>query len=293
MHIEDLLLTTLERRGLRAKSHSTHRSKITIFCKWLSDNKIYRLERITKEHAELFLNTVGHSATTRNHYRTYLRSSFNNLIEAKLTKSNPFDGIKKRPEARRARKFFTARQIAELSAVIEKENPLLWMGCKMLYYCFIRNTEQSELLLDDVYPLDASITVHASYSKNKRTQPVVIPDAYLHDVQQWHDRQCAVGAKYFFTVDGKKVSRGDWFTKQHAKILKRLGYDTEQYSFYSWKNTGAVNFYRAQKDIKALQLQLRHHSLDQVDEYLRSMGVIDNPNIRTHSMQPPPLQRAA
>lgn len=284
MYIENLLVTTLNERGLRKKSYDTHRSKIKVFCAWLSAQKIYRLERITREAAEAFLKTVASSATTRNAYRGYLKSSFSDLITRKLAKVNPFAGIRKLSEARKVRRYFNARQTAELATIIARENPVLWMGCKMLYYCFIRNTEQCHLPMDDINLDTCTITVHGSYSKNKKTLPVLIPDAFMQDVREWYHRQLVAGAKYFFTVNGGKVSRGDWFTKQFNKVLKRLGYDTEQYSFYSWKNTGAVDFYRLTKDLKALQLQLRHHSLDQVDEYLRELGVIDNPNIRVHSM---------
>ena len=44
---------------------------------------------------------------------------------------------------------------------------------------------------------------------------------------------------------------------------------------YSWKHTGAVMAVKAGIHIKQLQIQLRHHSLDQVDQYLRDLGVSD------------------
>ena len=63
-------------------------------------------------------------------------------------------------------------------------------------------------------------------------------------------------------------------SNRHRKILRALGYSSE-YKLYSWKHTGAVALAKAGVGLKAIQLQLRHHSLDQTDEYLRQLGVED------------------
>lgn len=292
MNIRDLLVKALDKRALRKKSRETYQSKIDIFSAWLSERRIYRLKRITAKVALEFLATVSKSPTTRNTYVETLRSFFNDLKTQRLIDSNPFDGIARVPEARRGCMWFNDDQIRELSQTLPEEHPVLWMASKLLYYCFIRPTEQLSLPLEDIDLQNGVIRVHASYSKNKKTQPVVIPDEFLEDVRTWYWQQKEAGLKYFITFKGKQIPRGDWFTKQHNRIIRRLGY-SHRHSFYSWKNTGAVKFYRAQRDLKALQLQLRHHSLDQVDEYLRELGVIDNPNIRAHCMTPSTLYRAA
>lgn len=71
----------------------------------------------------------------------------------------------------------------------------------------------------------------------------------------------------------------DYFLKKHAKHLKRLGFSCK-YSFYSWKHSGAVMAVRAGINLKDLQLQMRHHSLDQLNEYLKAMGVLDSADLR-------------
>ena len=42
---------------------------------------------------------------------------------------------------------------------------------------------------------------------------------------------------------------------------------------YSWKHTGVVMAVKAGIHIKQLQIQFRHHGLDQVDQYLRDLGI--------------------
>jgi hypothetical protein len=48
------------------------------------------------------------------------------------------------------------------------------------------------------------------------------------------------------------------------------------YAFYSWKHTGVVQAVRNGVNMKTLQLQLRHNSLDMVNEYLKNLGIMDD-----------------
>ena len=54
-----------------------------------------------------------------------------------------------------------------------------------------------------------------------------------------------------------------------TKDLK-LGKD---FTLYSWKHSGVVAAYNAGIDIKTIQSQCRHHSLEQTDIYLKSLGL--------------------
>jgi hypothetical protein len=66
--------------------------------------------------------------------------------------------------------------------------------------------------------------------------------------------------------------------KRFRKVLNGLGFGNE-YKLYSWKHTGAVASVRAGVGLKELQIQLRHHSLEEVDKYLRQLGVWDLANL--------------
>ena len=70
--------------------------------------------------------------------------------------------------------------------------------------------------------------------------------------------------------------------RRFHNVLEVLGFDTKLYNVYSWKHSGAVDCVKAGISIKELQLQLRHHSLDQVDEYLRQLGLIDLMGLKTN-----------
>ena len=40
-----------------------------------------------------------------------------------------------------------------------------------------------------------------------------------------------------------------------------------------------MTFYQRTKDIKALQLQMRHHSLEETDKYLKGLGISDSASL--------------
>jgi len=63
--------------------------------------------------------------------------------------------------------------------------------------------------------------------------------------------------------------------KKHKHFLEKLGFD-DRHTLYSWKHTGVVKAYLAGVDIKSLQRQCHHHSIEMADNYLKSLGLYNN-----------------
>lgn len=116
--------------------------------------------------------------------------------------------------------------------------------------------------------------LHSSFSKNGKTEFVAIPEAFKVDLEFIRDldpNQLIFESK----VNPGKMIGVNTMTTRHLNILKDLNYTPGVYSLYSWKHTGAVMAVKNKVSLKHLQIQLRHHSLDQVDQYLRQLGVND------------------
>ena len=62
---------------------------------------------------------------------------------------------------------------------------------------------------------------------------------------------------------------------RYRQLVKKLKL-SKDYTLYSWKHSGVVSAYNAGVDIKTLQKQCRHHSLEQTDTYLKSLGLDEN-----------------
>jgi len=176
-------------------------------------------------------------------------------------------------------RYFQSHQAKRIRDYLSTTDPTLLLFCEFVFYCFIRpRSELRYLRVSDIHFKDRIIQISAKVSKNKQAQPVLIPDAFFpslaHLQEEPPNRYLFPGKK-----EGKPIgynTLGNRFTK----VLEHLGFNTAEYSVYSWKHTGAVELYRATGDLLGLQEQLRHHSLDQVKEYLRQLHITDFSNIR-------------
>jgi integrase len=172
--------------------------------------------------------------------------------------------------------YFNDFQIATIKEYLKKENPLLWLACLMQYYCFIRPNELRQLKIEYVNLSAGCIEVPGNVSKNRKTQKVSIPTSFLPELLFLSSFDPEL---FIFGGPGSAAPSRDYLSKAHKKMLDTLKIKG-RYGFYSWKHTGVVKAWRAGINIKDLQMQLRHHSLDMVNEYLKNLGVMDSDRIR-------------
>lgn len=184
------------------------------------------------------------------------------------------DGIKR--NCRRAETYahFPSSMVRYISKRMPKYDERMWLFCQFIFYCFIRPEELRHLQYDDILLEDERIKIRGEISKNKKTQYVAIPKPFLPILEKEVEQNYKPDS-YIFANEAGKVRYRWYFTKRHRKILQDLEIDTTKYKLYSWKHTGAVMAAKAGINIKQLQVQLRHHSLDQVDAYLKRLGVFD------------------
>jgi len=77
---------------------------------------------------------------------------------------------------------------------------------------------------------------------------------------------------------GEKPVSINYFYKRIKPYITKLGFykSNPNYTMYSFKHTGAIALYKATKDIKMVQSQCRHQSIEQTNTYLRDLGAIDD-----------------
>ena len=136
------------------------------------------------------------------------------------------------------------------------------MACLLQYYCFIRPNELRQLKVEYVNISAGYIEVPGTISKNRKTQKVAIPTPLFTELQSLTHFEPEL---YIFGGPGTKPPSRDNLSKAYKKVLENLKIKG-RYGFYSWKHTGVVKAWRAGINLKDLQMQLRHHSLDMVNE---------------------------
>ena len=266
----------VDSKNLRKKSRQSYKSHIKALEDWYKGGRFRNKDAIDfLEH----LKEKGNGDSTRHKYRQFFISAFSWMEKKNLWPENPFidtDPIKARHTPYR---YFQKPQMRELKRVISHRDPELWLFVQFIYYCFIRPGELRMMKVSDIIWDEKKLLLRSGISKNWKQQYVRIPDAFYPQVEEmWIDR--SPGAFLFQRAGERSPLPINEMSNRHRKILRELDYG-KGFALYSWKHTGAVSFVRAGGNLKSLQLQLRHHSLDQVDAYIRDLGVGDMPDINT------------
>jgi integrase len=170
-------------------------------------------------------------------------------------------------------RYFQKYQATKLLTTIDEKDPELGLFIRYIYYCFIRPNELRQLTVGDILLEEMEIRIPGTISKNRKTQYIVIPAAFQNQLKSLYHKPPGVLLFSSKNNDTKPVGKSVMY-RRHQKFLKLLNFGVG-YTLYSWKHTGAVAAAKAGISIKELQLQLRHHSLDETDKYLRQMGVKD------------------
>ena len=130
----------------------------------------------------------------------------------------------------------------------------------------------------DINFSDRLLTIHGKHSKNHKTQAVVIPRP-LMDLLYEHKINTYPKSYYLFGKNGGEPSDEKlyvaYFGNIFRKYLIRLGFDLRMYKMYSIKNTGIIQAIKSGIDLVSIQRQVRHHSLDQLNQYLTKVGAIN------------------
>lgn len=263
------------KKRLAKKTWQTYHSKLKVFAEWWS----YGLSPISEDHCRKFFTYLIDqrelSKTSHNAYRQTLREFFAECYPD--VEKNPFDVITNFPDSKQSALYFSKVQIGRLRKELSKRNPQLWLFCQFIYYTFIRPGELRRLQVDDIIIEEKRVRIRADISKNRKLQYVAIPEAFMPAIEALQFHRYAP-TDYVFSHDqepGPDCIGIRYMNRHHQEILKELRFDTRRHKLYSWKHTGAVAAVKAGVPIKMLQIQLRHHSLDQVNQYLRKMGVHD------------------
>ena len=274
--VKEAIYKELENRKptWRKKTYQCKKSKISIFIKWM-ETKEWTAESIKDFFQHLTDKYINPS--TYNDYILNIRNALEWIGQEDLIK-----GIKSRKKRPVPAAYFTKSQVDYLSKAMKNKDPELWFFVQFIYYCFLRPRSELRLIkVGDVMLEDRKIVVHPDIAKNKKHQYIAIPNAFFPILEQKLKNRNP--NEYIFEGRGYMQPMGyNTMGRRHLNLLEELGFDTKRYKMYSWKHTGAVMAVKAGIHVKQLQIQLRHHSLDQVDEYLRQLGVSDLGDLCEH-----------
>jgi len=248
----------------KKKTGQTHESRLNVFWEWNQ-----RREITTERIAEFFAAQAeqGKSQNTRSGYFRTIRQLFPLALGKDILGDIAVKKVKGTPY-----RYYSRSQVKFLSSRMSQEEPMLWLAVQFIFYCYIRPGELRLLKIGDIIIEDEKICIPKTISKNSKTQYIIIPKAFLPKLADAIDGK---NPAHYVLTDSITPLGQNYLKIKHQAFLRKHNMDTQLYKLYSWKHTGAVMAAKSGIHIKQLQLQLRHHSLDQVNDYLRQMGAAD------------------
>lgn len=270
-------------------SHGTYVSysqRVEMLLTWLKDNhkEFLPANELTQSMVLDFLDHMAKKGTaprTLNNYRDGLKSIFNEIKDRHqdILKENPFSGIKKRKEVASTRNVaYKGSEKRVLIELIKHIEPELFQFIQFIYYCFLRPNEIRQLQVYNVQLATGKIFIEAFKSKSKRNDYIIIPPSFIPTLQELIKDKPSNA--YLFPGQKVPCISKNIMSDRHRAIIKRFDW-VNGHTLYSWKHTGVVDAYNNGVDIKSLQLQLRHYSLEDTDTYLKSLGMFSNDAILT------------
>lgn len=244
---------------------------------YLHQNKLtLHPTQIPYDHARQYTQTVlsPKHKTTQNKYRGGLKMFWDWLILERAATENPFTATKRNKRQSTPYLHYQPHQIRTLKAHITQHDPQMWLAIGFICYAFIRPKELRFLKVGDIFLEENKILVRADVSKNGKQQfvPIAPPlrTAIINAGIMAHGNDCFVlGIKQH--PDTKQVGI-NYLKLRHQKHLKACYIDTQYYKLYSWKHTGALRNVKSGMNMRELQLMMRHHSLEETQHYLESLG---------------------
>ncbi len=294
VYLSDFLKETKAR--VAPKTFESYQSKTRLFAQWLEREKLSEndISAITTEVILNFFDFLIHEqqlqGRTVQKYGQNLNQLFKSLLKKRKILINPMP--EELPKAANtvdySAKPIRQDDVQRLKQLISTHDPQLWLACQFQFYCFIRPRRELRLMkIQWIDFFNGTITIPVAdliegknerIAKNKKTETVIIPRHFLESLIR--DYQLDKYDKSLFVfgrnrMPGPKPLGSNTFTRRFNDFRDALGL-SKDYKFYSWKHTGGVSASNSGMPVKDIQMQMRHHSLDVTDKYLRKMRGIDS-----------------
>lgn len=219
-----------------------------------------------------------HAQTTTYQHRRKLMTVF---IKAKL--DHLLRDIKLRKGKGQPMRYFQRSQEKTLINWMDEHDEELALYCRFVRFMAIR--PRAELIFirsADIFHEERQICLRGRVpgrdqgTKNREHAYINIPRTFYPHLEQF--KRTPPNHYIFPSTKHKQLNplepaSRNRIAKRFPPVLKAHGFSTEEYGVYSWKHTGAVRLYQHSKDIKAVQIHLRHANPVTTEVYLQQLGV--------------------
>lgn len=276
----DVMDVFLEQCERRLKDHLFRPDSYRAYLSFANNIKNYLKEQgkenlfcveLTKDFIIKFLDYIyfdkKRTARTANNYLSFFSTLCTFLLDRKLIPSNPTNGIQKRKVGKKKREILPATLRNEIFKYLASQNPNYLTVCLTVYFCFIRRTEITKLLVKHVDLKNDTIFIPAEISKNKKDGVVTIPRKLKIMLVKHLENACM--DDYLFSEDftpGTTQLQPKKISDEWSKMRKVLKF-ANKYQFYSLKDTGITEMFLLGVPSKKIRDQARHYDIKITESY--------------------------
>lgn len=206
-------------------------------------------------------------------------------------KKDPLRNIVKLPTISRKHAAFNDDQVklivnsiqARAKSIVKHRGPgytQLELFISFIYYLLARPNEIMMMQVRDIHLSQNRAFVGGDISKNKSDEYVEIAPRLAEMIK--HSGIMDYAPEFYIFgrkgVPSAERPNKNYFWIKHKKILTSTGLlkINPNFSLYSYKHSGAISLYKATKDIKLVQRQCRHKTLEQTNVYLRDLDLLSD-----------------
>ena len=270
-------------KGLEKKTIQSYQGHVRNLDKFCKENGFRTVSEVAAKSFILdMIDEEYHPITINNHRRTF-NTLFNALKKSKEVRQNPFESIEKLIGESDTRSHFTDSQLKLVKKTLNNKGlAKIEMACQYFYYLLCRPKELRLITLNDVNFEEWTMRITWRVGKTNKKRFVIIPDG----LKEWMiDNKIEDYPSSFYLCGhsgfpSEKPVGVNYWSSNLTPVLREMGFD-ESYVLYSFKNTGAIKWYKATKDLVVVQRQIGHQDPKTTTIYFRSLGVMDFDHVRS------------
>jgi len=255
----------------RKRTYQTYKSHVKLFKEFLNNKKLEHLptEDFDFHRALAFMDWIktNHHLSNRtfNNYLQSLFTLFKMLCKRMALPVNPFSMIDPLPTEETSLIAFTESELIQMETYLPGWDYNLYVAACLIFYCFLRPNEIMQLKVKHIDLAGSRIIIPGGVSKNKKSEVIHIPKP-LTEVLKRFDLKFP-GEYYLFVHDLKRGTKRALPERLREKWNEFIVHAGIEKTLYSLKHTAIGMAIDAGINLRDLQLQIRHSSLEITQKY--------------------------
>lgn len=270
-------LLKIKKKNVAARTHQSYVHAIDKFISWLTEKGLneHPPELIKRVHISEYLDELVNvhelSANTRNNQLNYIRSLFSVLYSKEVIDRNPTSNIPKLKTVYGEKNTpMTDKETATVIDYLSRKHPQLLLFVNIIYGCGMRPVEICRVKVADIDLNRGEVLLKGADAKARKRDHIVIPEYLIDDIREQIQGR---SQKHPLFSQRWSDSTTPLVRNRVSELWKKLVKDELGINkdMYSLRHKSSVDMYDAGFDMFEIRDRLRHSSVTQTEQYMRSI----------------------